>query len=221
VIRHQQGSGRVVDVYMANQIALRDGKRMPGSVWIEALEGQLRARGRLPDADGAYDVDVPELLACGGFCHLNTLVVRRAFFLQVGGLDEGIRWENDRELFMRLLDEATLMVHHPTLIAQHHVPVPAAGTSITTALSQIERRLWQLRVMDKCTLGLSNPLLRAYCRLHKVYALKRIAEELARQQDWRTARFYAAEALAAQLSLKWALFTVYCGLRQIIHRSAR
>lgn len=214
VLRHQREARCTVDVYMANQEAVKQGQRLPGSTWIEALEGQLRAHGREPDADGAYAVDVTELLNSGGFCHLNTLVVRRDFFLQVGGLDEGIRWENDRDFFLRLLDAAALMVHHPALTARHHVPDPQARSSITTGLNQIERRLWQVRVMDKSALGLKHPLLRAHARLHKGYALKRIAEELARQQSWRTARSYAAQALAAQPTFKWALFTVYCGLRQ-------
>ncbi len=221
VILHQRQAGRMVDVYMANQAAFRAGQRLAGSVWIEALEGQLRARGRTPDADGAHAVDIADLLGSGGFCHLNTLTVRRDFFLQVGGLDESIRWENDRELFMRLLDKAALMIHHPALTARHHVPDPAAGTSLTTALSPLDRRLWQLRVMDKCTLGLHDPRLRAHARLHKVYALKRIAEELALQKAWRTASFYALEALAAGPTVKWALFTAYCGLRRLVQRGAR
>jgi glycosyltransferase involved in cell wall biosynthesis len=221
VVLHQRQAGRVLDVYMANQAAFRAGQRIAGSVWIEALEGQLRARGRMPDADGAYAVDIADLLGSGGFCHLNTLTVRRDFFLQVGGLDEGIRWENDRDLFLRLLDNAEVMIHHPACTARHHVPDPQVGSSITTGLGQIERRLWQLRVMDKCTLGLHDPRLRAYGRLHKVYALKRIAEELAQQKAWRTATFYALEALAARPTLKWVLFTAYCGLRRLGQRNAR
>ncbi len=218
VLRHQREAGSTVDVYMANQEAVQAGQRLPGSTWIEALEGQLRARGRAPDADGAYAVDIADLLGCGGFCHLNTLVVRRDFFLQVGGLDEGIRWENDRDFFLRLLDAAQLMVHHPALTARHHVPDPQARASITTGLNQVERRLWQVRVMDKSALGLKHPLLRGHARLHKGYALKRIAEELAGQHDWRTARYYAAQGLAAQPTFKWALFTAYCGLRQLTQR---
>jgi hypothetical protein len=98
------------------------------------------------------------------------------------------------------------------------VPDPRAGTSITTGLNPIERRLWQLRVLDKCALGLSNPLLRAHSRLHKVYALKRIAEALARQQAWRTATYYAGQALGARPSLKWGLYTAYCGWRWVAGR---
>jgi glycosyltransferase involved in cell wall biosynthesis len=211
-------AGDPVDVYMANQEAWRGSEKLTAAIWLEALQGHLQARGRRPDAAGAYRVSIPELLLVDGFCHLNALVVRRDFFVQVGGLDESIRWENDRELYLRLLDAGMHLLHHPATIARHHVPDPRAGTSITTGLNPIERRLWQLRVLDKCALGLSNPLLRAHSRLHKVYALKRIAEALARQQAWRTATYYAGQGLGARPSLKWGLYTAYCGWRWVAGR---
>jgi glycosyltransferase involved in cell wall biosynthesis len=220
LINSERQAGRSVDLYMGNQEALRGEERLAGPIWLEALESQLRARGRVPNAQGAYAVDIADLLSVNGFCHLNCFIVRRELWLEVGGMDEGIRWECDREVFLRLVDHALPMWHHPAVTSRHHVPDPKAGSSMTTSLNLIERRLWQLRVMDKCTLGLNNPQLRAHGRLHKVYALKRIAEELARQKSWRTARFYAAEALAAKPSFKWALFTAYCGLRQLAQRGA-
>jgi glycosyltransferase involved in cell wall biosynthesis len=214
-LRSQREAGRVVDLYMGNQEALRGGERLAGPIWLEALQGQLQARGRVPDAQGTYTVDVADLLGANGFCHLNCFVVRRALWLQIGGMDEGVRWECDRDVFLRLVDVATCVLHHPAVTARHHVPDPKAGTSMTTSLNQVERRLWQVRVMDKSALGLKHPLLRAHARLHKGYALKRIAEELAAQQNWRTARYYAAQGLAAQPTFKWAMFTAYCGLRQL------
>ena len=218
VIRSQREAGRTVDLYMGNQEALRGVERLPGPIWLEALHGQLRAHGRAPDAHGAFAVDVPDLLGVSGFCHLNCFVVRRDLWLQIGGMDEGVRWECDRDVFLRLVDVATCVVHHPAVTARHHVPDPKAGTSMTTSLNQLERRLWQVRVMDKSALFLQHPLLQAHARLHKGYALKRIAEELARQQSWRTARYYAAQGLAAQPTAKWALFTLYCGLRHLGQR---
>lgn len=218
VLRGQREAGRRVDLYMGNQEALRGGERLAGPIWLEALHGRLQAQGRAPDAHGAYRVDVPDLLGVSGFCHLNCFAVRRDLWLQIGGMDEGVRWECDRDVYLRLVDTGSCAVHHPAVTARHHVPDPKAGTSMTTSLNQLERRLWQVRVMDKSALFLQHPLLRAHARLHKAYALKRIAEELARQQSWRTARYYAAQGLAAQPTFKWALFTAYCGLRQLAQR---
>jgi hypothetical protein len=67
-------------------------------------------------------------------------------------------------------------------------------------------------------LGLSNPLLRAHSRLHKGYALKRIAQELAAQGDSLGAWWYAREALGVLPTLKWVGYTMVCGLRRVLRR---
>ena len=216
ILRSQRAAGSPVDVYLSNQRAWRHGQPLPGDTWLEGLEARLQAKGLKAGADGAYRVGIAELLLVEGFCHLNCLMVRRAHFQAIGGLDEGIRWENDHDLYLRLLDASAVMLHHPAHTARHHVPDPQAGTSITTGMGLIERRLWQLRALDKTALFLKSPLLRAYGRRHKAYGLKRIAQELAAQRDWAGASFYAMQALGALPTLKWAAYTSYCRVRQLL-----
>jgi glycosyltransferase involved in cell wall biosynthesis len=206
--------GDTVDLYMGNQEAWLRGERLPGPIWLEALATRLQARRRQPDARGAYRVDITDLMAVQGFCHLNCFIVRRELWLQIGGMDEGIRWECDRDIFLRLVDAAQGMVHHPAVTARHHVPDPQAGTSMTTSLRQIERPLWQLRVLDKAALLLQSPLLRAHARKHKGYALKKVARQLAAQGDWPGASQYAAQGLGARPTLKWAAYTLWLCLRR-------
>jgi hypothetical protein len=170
------------------------------------------------DARGAYEVDIEDLLQAGGFCHLNCMSVRRAFYLAVGGRDEGTGWEGDRDLYLRMIDAATAMVHHPAVTARHHVPDPFVGQSITTSLGMTDRRLWQLRVMDRTMLFLKSPALREYGRRHKGYALKRIASEFAARGDWRTASRFALEAMAVLPTFKWASFTAICLVQRAFQR---
>lgn len=214
VITSRQGAGETVDLYMTNQEAFVEGELLARSVWIESIEAHLRTRGRQSDEMGGYPVSIKDLLMAEGFCHMNCLIVRRTLLTQIGARDETIGWEGDRELYLRLLDNARVMVHHPAVTARHHVPDPIAGLSITTALRQTERRLWQLRVLDKCVLSLRSDLLRQYGWRHKGYVLKRIAEQFAGRGDWRTASQFALEALAVLPTFKWSLFTLHCLARR-------
>ena len=206
------------DMVMSNQRAWFQGEPISGGIWLSGLEAQLRSQGRSADANGAYEATADDLAGTSGFCHLNVLVVRRALFQQIGGMDEGIRWECDRDLLLRLYDHAGRMLHHPAIVSRHNVPDPAATSNMTTALSMIEKRLFQLRVLDKAALFARHPSIRAHGRLHKGYVLKRMAEELAAARRWRDARWLATQALGASPTIKWAGFTLYCLLRAIMQR---
>jgi glycosyltransferase involved in cell wall biosynthesis len=212
------GAAGGADLYLANQHAFRGEAREPGPVWIEALAEEAARRGIAPDAQGAYRVGIAELMALTGFCHVNALTVRRALWEAVGGMEEGIRWECDRDLFLRLIDRAEVILHHPAVVSRHNIPDPKAGSSMTTSLANLDRWLYQVRVLDRASLFCRHPLIRAHARTHKGYALKRIAEELARAGEWRAAAFHAREALGAQPGFKWLGYTAYCALRAAVAR---
>ena len=210
------GNGEVADLYMANQTAWINDDRPVGTLWLGTLQAQLQAAGHSADALGTYRVDVPALMRCTGFCHLNCLVVRRALFNSVGGMDEGIRWECDRDLFLKLIEASTLMLHHPAVVSYHRVPDPSKANNMTTALGMVEKRLLQSIVLDRALARSSNASIKHHAREHKGYALKKIALEYADTGNWADASFYAAQALGAAPGAKWLLFTLRCLLNRMV-----
>lgn len=204
-----------VDICMANQRAFMGDKQVAGPIWLEALESELLARGRRPDAQGMFEVGIDDLMRTQGFCHMNCLIVRRELFKAIGGMDEGIRWECDRDLFLRLLDRAGTMIFNPAFVSHHNVPDPSKTQNMTTAISMLEKRLLQIRVLDKAALFATHAQIRSHARKHKAYALKKIAEESASNQNWPAAASYARQALAILPTAKWTLFSLYCSVRAI------
>jgi hypothetical protein len=163
-------------------------------------------------------VTVEELLRSQGFCHLNTLIVRRALYDEIGGLDERSGWEEDRDLYLRLIDNAAVIKYAPVTTAQHNVPDPTKAASMTTALAEFERRLSQLRLLDRAIFFGRHTAIRAYGRRHKAYTLKRIAELPAATGRHAEAAFYAREALCAGPTAKWAAYTAWRTLKQALAR---
>jgi len=189
-----------LDLYMANQTAWISPERPVGTLWLGTLESELQQLGRQPDSRGVYAVDVNELMASTGFCHLNCLTVRRALYEQVGGMDEGIRWECDRDLFLKLVDVASCMRFHPAIVSYHRVPDPAKAANMTTTLGMLDKRLLQSLVLDRALLRSRQPAIRRHARQHKVYALERIALEFAGRGDHEMAAYYAGQAFGARPS---------------------
>ncbi|HTU53381.1 MAG TPA: glycosyltransferase [Acetobacteraceae bacterium] len=204
-----------VDLYLANQAAFLHGEQRPGPIWIEDLSEILTATGNRPDDNGAHTVGVAELLQSSGFCHLNTLIVRRALYQEIGGMDENIRWEGDRDLYLRLIDRAAAIKYAPVTVSRHNIPDPAKTANMTTAISELEKRLFQLRVLDRAALFARHPAIRAHGRRHKAYALKKIAESLAEAGRAADSAAYAREALGAGPTLKWAGYTAWLTLRSL------
>jgi glycosyltransferase involved in cell wall biosynthesis len=209
-----------VDVYMTNQAAFLNDRQQPGPIWIEDLPPILASLGNRPDRHGAYTVVINELLRSQGFCHLNTLIVRRALYEEIGGLDERNGWEHDRDLYLRLIDRAAVMKYAPFTVARHNVPDPTKRTNLTTAHADFERFLSQLRLLDRAIYSSRHAAIRAYGRRYKAYTLKRIAESLAATGRHAEAAFYAREALGAGPTIKWAAYTAWRTLKQVIARSS-
>ena len=200
-----------IDLILANQRAFRDGAPVPGVVWIEDLRDRLRGA---PDSGGAYTVTPAELLACPAHCHLNTTIVSRAFYLEIGGLDEGLRYECDRDFYLRAIDRAALIKFLPWVVSRHNIPDPAAKASMSTAETELSKRLYQLRVCDKAVLFSVRPELRRYAMRQRAYTLKHIATEAAQSGRFDCAAYYAREALMTKFTLGWLATTALFAMRR-------
>jgi glycosyltransferase involved in cell wall biosynthesis len=211
------GSAEPIDLILTNQRAFWNGTPVPDTIWIEDLEKRLRGA---PDAAGAYTVVADELLRCQAHCHVNTTIVMRRFFLDIGGFDEGIRYECDRDFYLRAIDKARLIRFLPFTTSRHNIPDPAAKASLSTAESELSKRLYQLRVFDKAALLSRRPEVRRYAMLQRAYALKHIATEAARVGRADCAVYYAREALTAKFSLGWAVIVILFALQWFFRRSS-
>lgn len=200
------------DLILCNQAAFQDGAPVNRSLWIEDLQQHLEARNLRPDVSGAYEVTPEDLLRCRGFCHLNTTVIARPLFNAIEGLDEGLRYEGDRDFFLRAIDRAKRIRHVPQKVSRHNIPDPTKRANMSTIVSEIEKRMAQLRIMDRSILLSARPEIRSYAKRHKGYALKAIAEILSRQGRHELAAQYAMQALAGGFTLKWL---GACGLYQL------
>ncbi len=190
-----------VDVYFSNQSAAILGQEIAEPLWLGGLARTLAENGHSCDANGHYRVHRAQLIAHPGFSHLNCTVVRRAFFDQIGGLDETIRWEGDRDFYLRLIDSANTMIYNPRQIGRHNIPDQTKTANMTTSINTLQKRLSQLRVVDKAAILAQHDDIRAHGRLHRFYTLQKVAKDLHDAADFRGAAHFARAAFGARPTL--------------------
>ena len=165
-----------VDAMFFDQAAFRGDMRAPGPIWLEDLGARLvAARGDAGPAQ-AYAVDPALLLSARGFAHTNTMIVRRDVFERTGGFDTGLRYEGDRDFFLRLIDGAAQLRYAPTVCSRHNIPAKA---SLSTTTSTLDKALDQLRLLHKAVRHARNPAIAAYARRHRRFALRKAVEAAA------------------------------------------
>ncbi|MCZ4303769.1 glycosyltransferase family A protein [Zoogloeaceae bacterium G21618-S1] len=199
-------SSAPIDLYFTDQRAVYpDGSRHPGGLWITGMEQRIKTS---PDNLGNYVVTLEHLLQTTGFAHLNCTVYRRELFESIGGLDESLRYEEDRDAYLRSIDIAKSMRYNPKIIAQHHIPDPKKTDNASIVLTRIEKKIIQFRICDKAIAFSRNAGLRAFARGAKGYELKNMAALLKQAGRHREAVYYMKEALLVSFTFKWLAYTL-------------
>lgn len=205
-------SNQEVDAYYTNQEAyFSDGTKQNKNVWIEDLKTQLS--DKIADEAGSYSVDVPFLLKSGGFAHLNCTIVRKKLYESIGGMDENIRYECDRDIYIRVIDAADVIFYNPSIISKHNIPDSKKKDNMSTLVATSEKLIYQLRVYDKGISLTKNSAIVEHCAIGKMYILKKLAEEFYSQNEIKRSALFSAQALGIKFSLKWCLFTMYLKIK--------
>ncbi|MDP2902549.1 MAG: glycosyltransferase family 2 protein [Methylovulum sp.] len=198
---------KTVDLFYSNQKAyFSNGEPQNANVWIEDLIPKAKVQARAYKE--TFIVDTHFLLSSGGFAHLNCSIFNNALYHAIGGMDEGIRYECDRDIYIRAIDTADNILYNPDFISKHHIPDKKKADNMSTMISIYEKKLFQLRVYDKGILLSKNPEITAYCKIAKGYELKHITEALYKAKRKNEAFYYAKEALGVLPTIKWLSFTL-------------
>ena len=132
----------------------------------------------------------------------------KLLFNEIHGLDENYRYEPDRDIYIRAIDRAGIILHNPKVIAQHHIPEKIKKNNVSTQQSELEKLIFQLRTFDKGILFCKNENIKDSCKKNKMYALKKIAEILYNEKRYKESNIYAKEAFSITFNLKWLAFCI-------------
>lgn len=208
-------SAHKVDAYYSNQDAyFSDGRKQLENVWIEDLASP--SKNLETDANGSAIVNAEFLFSSKGFAHLNCSIVRRELYLSIKGMDENIRYECDRDIYIRVVDASEHILYNPIVISKHHIPDPKKSDNMSTLVSSFEKRLYQINVYEKAILLAQKRCIKEHSKNGLSNIFKHITEEYIRLNEIQNASIYAKKALALKSSFKWRLYTTYLSFQAML-----
>jgi glycosyltransferase involved in cell wall biosynthesis len=200
-----------VDAHYSNQRAYsEDGSAFTDPLWLDDLVEQVEQGWEV--CAGCYRVDAEFIMSSAGFAHLNCSILRREFFEELGRMDESIRYENDRDVFIRAVDTARTILYSTRYMSRHNIPDANRKQNLSTEVNDIEKKLYQMRVYDKAICLCRQPSVINACRRSKTYELKHMASILAARGRHASAAHYAREACLSGFNLRWLGYTLYLSL---------
>lgn len=208
--------GKVDAIYCDQVALLSNGEPVTGGLWLQGLLDAACPRLIDPNVP-AYQPTVEDLMKHPGFGHLNTSIVRRQLYLDIGGMDNNIRYECDRDFFLRTVDAASSILYLPVVVSQHNVPNQTRRDNMSTVVSDFQKALFQLYLLDKARLLARHASVREHGRSYKGVTLKRIAEILSADGRHTDAAAYAREALSIAFSFKWLGYSAWLQLRRLLN----
>jgi len=201
-------SERPVDVHYSNQNAVfADGSVQHDNIWLQDLIPRVKSQDK--HFEDSYFVDTDFLLSSSGFAHLNCSAFNRDFFFSIAAMDESIRYENDRDIYIRSLDAAKVILYSTRFMSLHNIPDATKKNNMSTVSSEIVKRLYQLRVYDKGVSMSNNASIVKACIKGKMYEQKHVATLLAKNKKYRSAAHFAKEALFNGFNFGWLAYTLY------------
>ena len=124
-------------------------------------------------------------------------------------MDETIRYENDRDMYIRSIDAAKTILFSTSYMSVHNIPDVTKKSNMSTVSSAIEKKIYQMRVYDKGISFSKNIAVVRFCCKAKVYEMKHAARILAREKQYTGAAHYAKAALIDGFNLRWLAYTLY------------
>ena len=202
-------------MYLANQEAYLGGVLLTKPQWLESMEAYLKGR-TAPGTDGVFTASVDDLMSCDNFAHLNTTIIRRELFERIGGLDENIRYENDRDFYLRHIDRAHGILYSPCFVSHHNAPDPTKSLNLSTTVSYLEKMLFRAYVWNKARLFCESRAIRRSAAHGAGYTLRQIAVRLLADGRASDAFSFGLEALGARFSFKWLAYCGYLAARALL-----
>lgn len=172
-----------VELMLFDQAAFRGTERVMRPIWLEDLGHRLKGQGAGSHGK-AYRVDAETLLTAAGFSQVNATIVSVQLFRRIGGLNEGLFYEGDRDFYLRAVDDAGLILYCPEVMGRHNIPDVAKTVNMSTRAKPLERHMCQFILLNHVRHTARHRAIRDHAGRHRRFALAKALRAARTPQDY-------------------------------------
>ena len=195
-----------LDLVFANQAAHRGGKQVR-DVWLPQLMDDLaNSQSWRETPGGAMMLLAREKCLIDHFPHLNTCIVRRDVARRIGGFWELVRYHEDLDFFVRLIDASRDVGVRKQTVSVHNVPDRSLSNNASTTLREDEKQLINVAVALHLIEQCKDAACQQYAKRMGKYAFQHLALHAREQHEHSRAAAYARLAFASGPSFRGALY---------------
>lgn len=198
-------------VYLTLQEAYKNGVLENNRIWLSSLDKFVNKDRATPI------INVETLIKCNGFAHRNNLIISKPLYEMINGHDESLRYEEDREFYLRAIERAENILFFSEFISCHNIPIPKENNNLSTSTSEMKKMQSRLYLLNSVISQSRNIDIINYVEMQKNYTLKHIAEFFYRNKRYGLASHYSRQAVCLKFSLKWIVFTFYLSIRNLVN----
>ncbi len=163
-----------------------------------------------------YFVDFNYFIERGTLPHLNITVYKKEQLLVEKGFDRSLWYEEDLDLFLRMVASYNDIYFNNQLVASHYIPDKSQNKNITSNIDFVKINQIRILIANKLLTNQPNTSIEKYARKMLMNSSKHIAEYLAEDKKYTIALGYAKLALSLEFTVKWFAYSVYLFFKKLL-----
>ncbi len=180
----------------------------------EHYQPQLRAR--LPECKhlggGAYEITRADAFTADlWMAQLNSCMFRRGFYQRLEGSNERLHYAEDRDLYVRALDQARKVCYLDLVVAVHHRGDRSLGMNLSS-IPLVKQTSTAIGVANELIRNCESREAREFARRWAASDARDLARAIDKEFGPARAAIWARLAFAYRPSLKWGLYAVWLSI---------
>lgn len=197
-----------IDIFFSNQNAIKR-NTIIDDLWLNKLKDLRSFKSVHKDF---LNVSVLDLVQIPSFCHINTTIIAKKLFWDVGGFDESIRYEEDLDFYFRIIENAHTIYYYP-YVTSHHI-VPTKKENASKSINAIGKYFYTIKVLEKNFIASKNLVISKAIQEKIYYLNKNISIMFFKKKLYEKALYFINKTLFFKYDIKVRIYIIY--LRSII-----